>query len=94
MPISCWSCSYEWEPRVPKPKECPRCKARLDRPRPEREEGRWSANTAPRSHTTAPNTGAALMAGTSSAIKAMAGSRTPTTIAPSAETNARQTKRK
>lgn len=38
MPITCWSCSYEWEPRVPKPKECPRCKARLDRPRPEKGE--------------------------------------------------------
>lgn len=28
----CPHCGYEWEPRVSKPKECPRCKRRLDRP--------------------------------------------------------------
>lgn len=26
----CPKCSYEWEPRKPNPKVCPRCKARLD----------------------------------------------------------------
>jgi uncharacterized paraquat-inducible protein A len=27
----CPRCQYQWEPRVPDPKECPRCKARLDK---------------------------------------------------------------
>ena len=26
----CPKCSYEWEPRKPNPKVCPRCKGRLD----------------------------------------------------------------
>ena len=26
----CPRCSYEWEPRKPNPKVCPRCKGRLD----------------------------------------------------------------
>lgn len=26
----CTKCGYEWKPRVEKPKECPRCKARMD----------------------------------------------------------------
>ena len=28
-------CAYQWESRVQKPKECPRCKSRLDRPKRE-----------------------------------------------------------
>ncbi len=28
--MRCPRCGYEWKPRVPSPKECPRCKARLD----------------------------------------------------------------
>jgi len=26
----CPRCGYEWESKVPRPKECPRCKQRLD----------------------------------------------------------------
>lgn len=26
----CAKCAYEWEPKVDKPKACPRCKTRLD----------------------------------------------------------------
>jgi len=29
----CNKCKYEWEPRVPDPKACPRCKSRLDAPK-------------------------------------------------------------
>lgn len=33
--MKCPRCGYEWEPKTPHPKECPRCKARLDyRPGP------------------------------------------------------------
>jgi rubredoxin len=28
--MRCPSCGYEWKPRVPNPKECPRCKTRMD----------------------------------------------------------------
>lgn len=28
--MRCPRCGYRWEPKVPKPKECPRCKCRLD----------------------------------------------------------------
>ncbi|MDI6884592.1 MAG: hypothetical protein QMD00_05675 [Hadesarchaea archaeon] len=28
--MKCPRCGYNWEPKVPNPKECPRCKARLD----------------------------------------------------------------
>lgn len=28
--MRCPRCGYKWEPRVPRPKECPRCKGRLD----------------------------------------------------------------
>jgi hypothetical protein len=28
--MECPKCKYKWEPRTKKPKECPRCKARLD----------------------------------------------------------------
>lgn len=28
--MKCPRCGYDWEPKVPSPKECPRCKARLD----------------------------------------------------------------
>jgi hypothetical protein len=28
--MRCPSCGYEWKPRVPNPKECPRCKARMN----------------------------------------------------------------
>ncbi len=28
--VACFKCKYEWESRVEKPKECPRCKTRLD----------------------------------------------------------------
>ncbi len=31
--MNCPKCSYEWESRVAEPKECPRCKTRLDYPR-------------------------------------------------------------
>ena len=35
MPMKCPRCEYEWESKVPQPKECPRCKGRLDyRPGP------------------------------------------------------------
>jgi predicted Zn-ribbon and HTH transcriptional regulator len=27
--ITC-KCGYQWEPRVPQPKECPKCKRRQD----------------------------------------------------------------
>jgi len=27
---NCYRCDYEWSSRVKEPKECPRCKARLD----------------------------------------------------------------
>ena len=30
MKCECPRCGYEWESKVPNPKECPRCKARLD----------------------------------------------------------------
>lgn len=30
--MKCPYCGYEWSPRVNKPKECPRCKRRLDYP--------------------------------------------------------------
>ena len=30
----CPGCAYIWKPRVSKPKECPRCKKRLDRHSP------------------------------------------------------------
>lgn len=30
--MRCPRCGYEWKPRVPNPRECPRCKARLDYP--------------------------------------------------------------
>ena len=26
----CWKCGYEWDSRIESPKECPRCKTRLD----------------------------------------------------------------
>lgn len=29
--MKCLKCKYEWEPRVENPKECPECKARLNR---------------------------------------------------------------
>jgi len=29
--IKCIKCTYEWAPRVEKPKECPECKTRLGR---------------------------------------------------------------
>lgn len=32
MKIKCKYCGYEWTPRVKDPKECPRCKRRLDYP--------------------------------------------------------------
>ena len=28
--MRCDNCNYKWKPRVDKPKECPRCKQRLD----------------------------------------------------------------
>ncbi len=28
--MKCPRCAYDWDPKVPNPKECPRCKARLD----------------------------------------------------------------
>ncbi|MEM3421729.1 MAG: hypothetical protein QW315_05680 [Candidatus Hadarchaeum sp.] len=28
--MKCSRCGYQWEPKVPNPKECPRCKTRLD----------------------------------------------------------------
>lgn len=28
--MKCPRCGYEWETKIPRPKECPRCKARLD----------------------------------------------------------------
>jgi len=28
--MKCPHCGYEWKPRVKNPKECPRCKYRLD----------------------------------------------------------------
>jgi hypothetical protein len=28
--MKCPRCGYEWEPKIPQPKECPRCKGRLD----------------------------------------------------------------
>jgi rubrerythrin len=28
--MKCPQCNYEWEPRKPDPKACPRCKTRLD----------------------------------------------------------------
>ena len=34
--MKCPHCGYEWKPRVEKPKECPRCKRRLDRLRRKR----------------------------------------------------------
>ena len=36
--IKCWRCGYQWDSRKKQPKECPRCKARLDNPRKEKEE--------------------------------------------------------
>ena len=30
MPMKCSRCGYEWESKIPQPKECPRCKGRLD----------------------------------------------------------------
>ncbi|HIH17886.1 MAG TPA: hypothetical protein HA282_00215 [Nanoarchaeota archaeon] len=27
---TCIKCKYEWSPRIEEPKECPRCKTRLD----------------------------------------------------------------
>jgi hypothetical protein len=30
MNMKCPKCGYEWEPKIPNPKECPRCKGRLD----------------------------------------------------------------
>ena len=30
--MRCPRCGYEWKPRVPNPRECPRCKVRLDYP--------------------------------------------------------------
>ena len=30
--MKCDKCGYEWDGRVPHPKSCPRCKARLDLP--------------------------------------------------------------
>lgn len=29
--MNCTKCTYEWESRVSNPKECPRCKSRLDK---------------------------------------------------------------
>ena len=29
--MNCTKCSYEWETRTESPKECPRCKSRLDK---------------------------------------------------------------
>lgn len=29
--MKCPKCGHEWRERVDEPKECPRCKARLDR---------------------------------------------------------------
>lgn len=38
MPIIiCPKCNYQWKPRVENPKECPRCKSRLDYERTETE---------------------------------------------------------
>ncbi len=35
MPMKCPRCRYEWESKIPQPKECPRCKGRMDyRPGP------------------------------------------------------------
>ena len=31
--MKCDKCQYEWENRKPKPKSCPRCKARFDYPK-------------------------------------------------------------
>ena len=31
--MKCSNCEYDWENRKEKPKECPRCKHRLDYPR-------------------------------------------------------------
>ena len=28
--MKCSRCGYQWESKVPNPKECPRCKSRLD----------------------------------------------------------------
>ena len=28
--MKCYKCDYFWEERINNPKECPRCKARLD----------------------------------------------------------------
>ena len=28
--MRCPRCGYKWEAKIPKPKECPRCKGRLD----------------------------------------------------------------
>ena len=28
--MTCKGCGYQWEPRVPEPKACPRCKRRQD----------------------------------------------------------------
>ncbi len=28
--VKCPKCTYTWQPRVAKPKACPRCKRRLD----------------------------------------------------------------
>lgn len=28
--MRCVKCGYEWAPRKPDPKSCPRCKSRLD----------------------------------------------------------------
>lgn len=30
--MTCPKCGYQWRPRTENPKECPRCKRRLDRP--------------------------------------------------------------
>jgi hypothetical protein len=30
--MRCPRCGYDWKPRVPNPRECPRCKIRLDYP--------------------------------------------------------------
>jgi predicted Zn-ribbon and HTH transcriptional regulator len=29
--MKCFKCTYEWEPRVEAPKECPECKTRLSK---------------------------------------------------------------
>lgn len=31
--MKCIKCEYEWEPKVPNPKACPRCKKRQDAPK-------------------------------------------------------------